>query len=374
MSGNSLLGLKEAGQSVWIDYLSRDLINTDELKKLMDEDGVNGVTSNPSIFQKAIEGSDSYDGQLKELVAGGLRDEKELFLKVATKDVGDAADMLLPVYEETGGRDGFVSIEVSPDLAYDTEKTISEARRLFETVGRKNILIKVPATIPGLAAIERLIADGVNVNVTLLFSVERYRAVAEAYMKGLEKRAGQGKPLGGIASVASFFVSRVDTLVDKLLDERAKGEAKRLRGKAAVANARLAYREFERLVSGKRWKSLEQKGAKVQRLLWGSTSTKDPAYSDIKYVTELIGPDTVNTMPEDTMMAFRDHGKARPVIGEGLDEAEALFGELDGLGIDMEVVTDRLEKEGVKKFSDSFFDVLEKVAGKRDRMLKSKAA
>jgi len=374
MSGNSLLGLKEAGQSVWIDYLSRDLINSGELGRLIEEDGVSGVTSNPSIFQKAIEGSDAYDGQLRELVAGGARDEKEIFLNMAMKDVGDAADLLLPVYEKTGGKDGFVSIEVSPDLAYETEKTVAEAHRLFDTLGRKNILIKVPATVPGLAAIERLTADGVNVNVTLLFSVDRYRAVAEAYMKGLVKRIGRDRPLDGIASVASFFVSRVDTLVDKLLKEHPREQADRLRGKAAVANARLAYSEFRRLISGKRWGALGSNGANVQRLLWGSTSTKDPAYSDIKYVTELIGPDTVNTMPEDTMTAFKDHGIPKAAIGNRLDEADALFEELEDLGIGMEDVAGRLEREGVKKFSDSFFDVLNKVAGKRDRMLKEKAA
>jgi transaldolase/glucose-6-phosphate isomerase len=376
MGANPLLELNDLGVSVWLDYLSRDLINSGKLKRLVDEDGLTGVTSNPTIFMKAISGSTDYDGPLREMIEKGERDPKELFLGLALRDIADAADILWPVYLKDRGRNGFISIEVSPDLAYDTDATIEEARRLFSAIGKKNILVKVPATRQGLPAIEELISEGVNVNVTLLFSIKRYEEVMEAYIRGLERRLGAGRPVDEVSSVASFFVSRVDTLADKLLGERPSGpekdKAKGLMGKAAVANARLANRRYREVFSGKRFSSLMEKGARIQRLLWGSTGTKNPAYSDIKYVEEIIGPDIINTMPETTMTAFKDHGNARPTIEKGLDEAEAVFRGLGALGIDIDRLTRELEEEGVRLFSDSFFSLLGEIAEKRDALLSEK--
>jgi len=377
---NPLIELKNAGQSPWIDDLSRELIESGKLAALRDENGLCGVTSNPTIFQKAMSESDLYDERLKKLLDLGMRGEKELFFALALQDIADAADILRPVYDAAGGRDGFVSLEVSPDLAYDLETTIEEATRLFFSLARPNVMIKVPATLPGLEAIKRLTAAGVNVNVTLLFSVARDAEVVDAYLSGLEKRMKSGKTVDRIASVASFFVSRVDVLVDKMLEDWASGivsetnrrDAAELRGRAAVANARLAYRTFRDLFSGDRFEAIRGHGGHLQRLLWGSTSTKDPAYSDIKYVQELIGPDTVNTMPLETMMAFRDHGTVKMTIDEDLDGARALFPRLEKSGIDLRQVTDRLETEGVNKFADSFVKVLGETAEKRDRFLRER--
>lgn len=378
MKENPIKELKKIGESIWLDNLSRRMIESGELKRLIQEDGVTGITSNPTIFQKAISGSKDYDDSLQKMLKKGTREEKELFLGLAVEDISRAADLLRPVYQESKGLDGFVSIEVSPDLAYETEKTIAEAQRLFSTIGKKNILVKVPGTKPGLPAIESLIAEGVNVNVTLLFAVSRYEEVMEAYLRGLEKRARQGKPLQEISSVASFFVSRVDTLTDKLLEARLasatseaeKEKIKGLLGKAAVANARIAYKKYKSTFTGKRFQSL--KGARIQRILWGSTGTKNPRYSDIKYVEELIGPDSINTLPEATLKAFLDHGQARVTIQDGLEEAERLFGELKAAGVDIDRVTEDLEKEGVKLFSDSFFALLKEIGQKRDAFLSKK--
>jgi transaldolase len=375
MKAELLQKLREIGQSLWLDNLSRNLINSGELKRLIAEDGITGITSNPTIFQKAISGSKDYDASLRSMLGKGIRDEKELFLGLAFEDISRAADLLWPVYQKSGGLDGFVSIEVSPDLAYDTQKTIAEARRLFSTIGKKNILVKVPGTKPGLPAIEQLTAEGVNVNVTLLFSVRRYEEITEAYIRGLEKRARQREPIDEICSVASFFVSRVDTLVDKMLEARlssATSEAdqkkiKSLLGKAAVANAKIAYRKYKEIFSGKRFLALTR--AHVQRILWGSTGTKNPSYSDIKYVEELIGADSINTLPDATLKAFLDHGRVRINIGDGLDEAERLFAELRSVGVDVNQVTEELEKEGVKLFSDSFSLLLKEIAQKRDSFL-----
>ena len=375
MKAELLQKLREIGQSLWLDNLSRNLINSGELKRLIAEDGITGITSNPTIFQKAISGSKDYDASLRSMLGKGIRDEKELFLGLAFEDISRAADLLWPVYQKSGGLDGFVSIEVSPDLAYDTQKTIAEARRLFSTIGKKNILVKVPGTKPGLPAIEQLTAEGVNVNVTLLFSVRRYEEITEAYIRGLEKRARQREPIDEICSVASFFVSRVDTLVDKMLEARlssATSEAdqkkiKSLLGKAAVANAKIAYRKYKEIFSGKRFLALTR--AHVQRILWGSTGTKNPSYSDIKYVEELIGSDSINTLPDATLKAFLDHGRVRINIGDGLDEAERLFAELRSVGVDVNQVTEELEKEGVKLFSDSFSLLLKEIAQKRDSFL-----
>jgi transaldolase/glucose-6-phosphate isomerase len=378
MKENPIQKLKEIGQSIWLDNLSRHIIDSGELKRLIEEDGLTGITSNPTIFQKAISGSKDYDASLQALLRKGIHDEKELFLGLAFEDISRAADRLWPVYQRSGGLDGFVSIEVSPDLADDTEKTIAEAKRLFSTLGKKNVLVKVPGTKPGLPAIENLIAEGVNVNVTLLFSVSRYEEVMEAYLKGLERRTREGKSLQEIFSVASFFVSRVDTLADKVLEARlasATSEAEKekirgLRGKAAVANAKIAYKKYKSTFTGKRFQAL--KGARLQKILWGSTGTKNPQYSDVKYVEELIGPDSINTLPEATLKAFIDHGQARVTIHEGLEEAEGLFGRLKSVGVDINQVTDVLEKEGVKLFSDSFFALLKEIAQKRDSFLSKK--
>ncbi len=377
MNKNPLIGLKEIGQSVWLDNLSRKLIHSGELKRLIDEDGLSGITSNPTIFQKAISGSTDYDSSLRRMIDQGVRDEKELFLGLAMEDVSEAADFLWPTYKSTNGQDGFVSIEVSPDLAYETDATISEARRLFSTIGKKNILVKVPGTQQGVPAIEQLTGEGVNVNVTLLFSTERYEEIAEAYLKGLERRASKGQPIDEIASVASFFVSRVDTLTDKLLEARfssatskaEKDKIASLFGKAAVANAKIAYQKYRSIFSDRRFLALKAKGGRIQRILWGSTGTKNPKYSDIKYVEDLIAADSINTLPEATLKAFKDHGQAKITILNGLEEAERLFPELKSIGIDIREVTSQLEKEGVQLFSDSFFALLKEIAKKRDSFL-----
>ena len=379
MNENPLVQLQDLGQCVWLDNLYRDLITTGRLKQMVVE-GVTGITSNPTIFQKAISGSTAYDESLRAMIKKGIKDPKELFLGLAMEDVSSAADILLASHEKTNCVSGFVSIEVSPDLAYDTDATIKEARRLFTTINKKNILVKVPATKQGLPAIEQLTSEGVNVNVTLLFSIERSAEVADSYIKGLERRLKSGGKIDGITSVASFFVSRVDTLVDKLLERRLESatpeEEKKtinsLIGKAAVVNARLAYKRFKEIFSGPRFSALKEKGANEQRLLWGSTGTKNPKYSDVKYVDELIGPDTVNTMPEATLNAFSDHGKVKVTIEDDLRGAGEVFRKLNSIGIDMTAVTDQLEKEGVKAFSDSFFALLEEIAKRRDEILAGK--
>jgi transaldolase len=370
MSGNRLQELQRLGQSAWLDNLSRDLLNSGQLQKWID-DGVTGITSNPTIFQKAIAGSRDYDESLRALLARGIRQDRELFFHLAIEDITRAADTLRPVYESTEGRDGYVSLEVSPDLAYDTEKTVAEARRLFSAIGRKNILIKVPATRQGVPAIETLTAAGINVNVTLLFSVRRYEDIAWAYIRGLEKRAAGGRSITEIASVASFFVSRVDTLVDKLLKARLaasrsdaeKSVLRSLPGRAAVANAVVAYRKYREIFSGARFRAL--KGARVQRILWGSTGTKNPDFSDVKYVDELIGPDSINTLPEATLKAFLDHGSPRLTIEAQTAAAERLFLDLAALGIDIEQAAEQLEKEGVKLFVDSFESLLKDIEEKK---------
>ena len=377
---NPILELKKAGQSVWLDYLSREILKKGELKRLIDEDGLTGVTSNPTIFQKAVSSGPYYDGSIQEMLGKNISDPKELFLGIAIEDVAQAADLLLPVYNATGGLDGYVSIEVSPDLAYDARATIEEARELFRRVGRENIFIKVPATKQGLPAVETLIGEGINVNVTLLFSVERYEEVINAYITGLEKLEKSGKaPLNAVSSVASFFVSRVDTLADKLLSERymqapdyeTRTTIKALMGKTAVANAKIAYQVYKKAFSDKesRFIPLAGKGARIQRILWASTSTKNPDYSDIKYVAELIAPDSVNTMPEETIKAFRDHGRVRVSITDAVPEAEKLINEMKTVGVNIAEITAELERDGVKKFSDSFKAVLDAMKEKRNALL-----
>ncbi|MGB9697986.1 MAG: transaldolase [Thermodesulfobacteriota bacterium] len=377
MKENLLRELQKLGQSIWLDNLSWHLLNSGELARLINL-GVSGVTSNPTIFQKSISGSKDYDSALQNLLQKGIYAEKDLFLGLALEDVSRAADLLWPVYLSSQGRDGFVSIEVSPELAYDREKTVAEAKFLFATIGKKNILVKIPATPPGVLAIEDLIAEGVNVNATLLFAIKRYEEVAKAYIQGLEKRLLKGAPIAEVASVASFFVSRVDTMVDSLLQARIssspsaaeKKKIQSLLGQAAVANAKLAYQKYKEIFSGKRFQALP--GANQQRILWASTGTKNPKYSDIKYVQELIGPASINTLPESTLAAFLDHGEAKITIEEGLKEAEALFDELHSLGVNMRQVTDDLEKEGVRLFAESYSALLKEIAEKRDYFLARK--
>ena len=362
--------LSEAGQSVWIDYLSRDSIKGGELEGMV-ESGVVGVTSNPTIFQKAIADSELYDEQLREL-SEEESDPKELFLGLASQDIRDACDLLMPVFERTNRLDGFVSLEVSPDIAYDTAATYEEAKRLHAIVDRPNLMVKIPATEPGLAAIEDMIAAGNSINVTLIFSLDRYRAVANAYVRGLQRLVAGGGDPSGVASVASFFVSRVDSEGDKRLDEI--GGHDDLKGRLAIANAKLAYAAFEEIFSGDDWDFLQSKGATKQRPLWASTSTKNPEYKDTIYVDNLVGPDTVNTLPASTLEAVMDHGEINPnALKEGVDEARKLIDELREAGVDYGSVVEVLEQEGVQKFADSFDELLE-VIGNKSREVRSQSA
>jgi transaldolase len=365
MAESRLHQLSARGQSVWIDYLSRDLLESGELKQMMEEDSVVGVTSNPTIFQKALSQGNAYDEQLKELEHEG--DAKEIFLNLAVRDVEKALDLLWPVHERKA-QDGYVSIEVDPTLAYDTEATYKEAIRLHEWIDRPNLYVKIPGTEPGLKAIEDCIAGGRSINVTLLFSLQMHKKAMEAYVRGLERFVDDGGDATKVRSVASFFVSRVDTETDKRLEAIGSEEALALRGKLAVANARIAYQNYKQVFSGGRWEALEAKGALQQRCLWASTSTKNPAYKDVLYVEDLIGPQTVNTMPEETILAFQDHGEVRgDTVEDDLDAAHALLEEqLPAVGVDYDDVVQTLEKEGVQKFSDSFAELLDGVRAKRE--------
>lgn len=367
MSKSPLHQLSDLGQSVWIDSLSREMMDSGELERLIEEDAVVGVTTNPSIFQKALD-SDSYDEEMRE-VMDGESDDKEVFFALAVSDVKRACDILRPVADSGNGRDGWVSLEVDPNIASDTEATKRDAKRLSEMVDRPNVFIKIPATEPGLQAIEDSIATGIPINVTLIFSLERYRKVAEAYIAGLERLVADGGDPSGLASVASFFVSRVDTEADKRLEEIGTDEALELRGKLAVANAKLAYEAYKEIFSGERWEKLASKGASAQRCLWASTSTKNEDYRDVIYVEELIGPDTVNTMPVDTVKAFQDHGEVASTLEQDVDEAHELLSALEEAGIDYDDVTRLLEVEGVQKFADSFKELLDGVAKKRDALV-----
>jgi transaldolase len=364
MAESRLHELSERGQSVWIDSISREWLQNGFLEKLMREDAVVGVTSNPTIFQKALAGGSWYDEQLREV----LREEeepKEIFYRLAVKDIEDACDVLRPVWDGGGGKDGYVSMEVDPTLAYESDGTIEEAMRLHEWIDRPNLFVKIPATEPGLGAIEECIARGRSINVTLIFSLDRHAAVAEAYLRGLERLVESGGDPSAVASVASFFVSRVDSEADKRLDEVGAPE---LKGKLAVANAKLAYQRYKQLFSGPRWEALAAKGATPQRCLWASTSTKNPDYPDTLYVDELIGPETVNTMPVETIEAFQDHGTVADTLEQGLDEAHALLDKLAQAGVDYDDVTDTLEREGVQKFADSFEELLEGIRAKRSEL------
>ncbi|MEE8121495.1 MAG: transaldolase [Anaerolineales bacterium] len=355
-----LKSLNELGQSIWYDNIRRALLESGEFEKMF-KSGVTGVTSNPSIYEKAIAGSSDYDQVLDPLLTAGLP-VKKIYETLAIEDIQRTADLLRTIYDDTDGKDGFVSIEVSPELANDTDGTIAEARRLYAEVDRPNVMIKVPVTLAGIPAIETLIGEGINVNVTLIFSMGRYAEAAEAYIKGLETLDRRGGDLRHVASVASFFVSRVDTAVDRALDEKG---AESLQGKIAVANAKVAYAHFKDIFSGERWDALAEKGAWVQRPLWASTSTKNPAYADTLYVDSLIGPDTVNTVPPATLEAFIDHGVIAHTLEHDVEAAEAELQQLSELGIDLSEITGQLLREGVDAFAKSFRTMLASIEGKR---------
>ncbi len=373
---NRLVEIMKLGQSIWYDNIRRAMLSTGDLRKKIEEDDLRGVTSNPTIFEKAITGSTDYDEQLAQLVQAG-KSVSEIYEDLVVEDIGNAADVLKPVYDKTEGLDGYISLEVSPKLAYDTRGTIDEAARLFERVGRRNVMIKIPASQEGLPAIEESIYRGININITMIFSIENYVQVAEAFIKGLERRAAEGKNVDGIASVASFFVSRVDTAIDADLEYKARHasspeEKKRLEslcGRAAVANAKLAYEKYKELFHGPRFSELKAKGAQVQRCLWASTGTKNPNYSDVLYVDNLIGPETVNTVPPATYTAIRDHGRVEPTLEEGLDECRALIGQLAEVGIDLKAVTEKLQRDGLAAFVNSFDTLAESIEAKRGALL-----
>jgi transaldolase len=367
---NPLKELLNFGQSMWLDYIRRDLLTTGRLKQMIENDGLRGMTSNPSIFEKAIGDSSLYDDMLKSLSSRSDLDATGRYELLAIRDIQDAADVLRPVYESSKFRDGYVSLEVSPYLARKTKETIAEAQRLWKAVQRENVMIKVPGTAEGLPAIRQLIGEGININVTLLFAQDVYEKVAAAYIAGLEDLAGHGGNLKKMASVASFFISRIDVLVDSRIEEKIKGSTdatqqgllKSLLGKVAIANGKLTYASYQKIFSGPRWEALAAKGAQTQRVLWASTSTKNPAYRDVLYVEELIGPDTVDTMPPATIDAFRDHGKLRQSLTENVAGAKKTMDDLATAGISMKEVTDKLTEDGVKLFADAFDKLLAAVA------------
>ena len=373
---NHLRELGDAGQAVWLDYLHRKILEDGELARLIADDGVKGLTSNPSIFEKAIGDGDAYDQRVQAELKRGDDQPTALFERIAIEDIQAAADIFRPTFDRLGGRDGFVSLEVSPTLANDTDGTIAEARRLWGAVGRPNLMIKVPGTEAGVPAIRQLVGEGINVNVTLLFGVGAYLDVAEAHMAGLERFKADGGDIGRVHGVASFFVSRIDTKIDGAIDARLKDNPptdaavrlRRLRGKIAIANAKRAYQRYLELIDGPRWKPLAAAGASPQRLLWASTGVKDPAYPDTLYVDSLIGPDTVNTMPPKTMDAFRDHGHVSASLADSVAEAEHDLAEAQGLGLDLDGVTKTLVVEGVEQFAKAFDELLRAVATKSRKM------
>jgi transaldolase len=368
MAKSRLHDLSERGQSVWIDSLSREWLRTGFLRKLIDEDAVVGVTSNPTIFQKAMAEGGWYDDQLRDVLRE-KEDTKEVFFRLAVEDIKEACDLLRPTWDGGKGQDGYVSFEVEPGIAYDSDATLEQALRFHEWIDRPNLFVKIPATEPGLGPIEECIARGRSINITLIFSLERYREVVEAYLRGLERLVESGGDPSKVASVASFFVSRVDTEADKRLDAIGTPEALAVRGKLAIANAKLAYEAWKELFAGERWERLADAGATKQRCLWASTSTKNPAYRDVMYVEELIGPKTVNTMPLETIEAFQDHGVVADTLEAGLDEAKQVFADLERVGVDYDDVVEVLEQEGVQKFSDSFEELLEGVRAKRGELV-----
>jgi transaldolase len=364
MKDNPLKKLETLGQSIWLDYIRRDLIANGELRRLIQEDGLRGMTSNPSIFEKAIAESHIYDQDIRDM-ALKKKGAKAIYETLSQRDVQNAADEFRSVYEKTDGKDGYVSLEVNPHLAHDTKGTITEARQLWSALNRPNVFIKVPATSDGLPAVQQLISEGINVNVTLLFGLPRYRQVAEAYIAGLEMRATQGKPVKHIASVASFFLSRIDSLVDPLVAKflesggKKKEIAEKVHGQVAISSAKVAYQIYKEIFATNRFKKLAGKGTRPQRLLWASTSTKNPDYSDVKYIEPLIGPDTVNTVPLETIDAYRDHGDPKSLLEQDVKEANWIMAQLPELEISIDKVTGQLEDEGVKKFNEPFDKLME---------------
>ncbi len=373
---STLRQLAAMGQSFWIDFIRRDLVTGGQLQRLVRDDGLSGMTSNPTIFEQAIREGPEYRDQVRDLVRSGLRDPAAIYERVAVEDVRLAADALRHVYEATEARDGYVSLEVSPHLAHNTRETLREARRLWNTVGRPNLMLKIPGTPEGFPVVEALVREGINVNVTLLFSHEAYEAAVEAYLSGLEHRARRNEDIRSVASVASFFVSRIDSAVDPLLQGRSthaygldRLELDRIPGRVAVAWARLAYRRYKQLFVGPRWRDLFHAGARPQRIVWASTSTKNPRYRDVLYAEELIGPDTVNTLPPSTIDAFRDHGRVAATLEHGLDEAEQVIGMVERAGISMADVTDHLLSDGVRKFQQPYDALLVALAAQRDALM-----
>jgi transaldolase/transaldolase/glucose-6-phosphate isomerase len=357
MKHNKVRNIQDLGQSIWLDFFDREIMDSGKLKKLIEDDGVNGVTSNPSIFEKAINSSSDYNEDIATL-SQQKNSVEEVFLGLEVKDIKRAADFFKPVYERTNGMDGFVSLEVSPHLARDTEGTIKQARELRKAVSRKNVMIKIPSTSEGLPAIRKCISEGININITLLFGLPRYEQVTDAYISGLEDRIKANQPIDQIASVASFFLSRIDVLIDPLLEKKGLGKMK---GEVAIASAKKAYGIYKNVFTSERFKKLEAKGAKRQRVLWASTSSKDPSFSDVKYVEALIGVETINTIPIETLDAFNDHGKAESHLEEGLDRATQVLAKLKESGIDIDAITQKLEDEGVEKFNKAYDKLLEAI-------------
>jgi transaldolase len=378
MGKNNLLKIKKFGQSIWLDYIDRRMIHSGELKRLIEADGLRGVTSNPSIFDEAIERSQDYEEAILALSQEGKTAE-EIYQTLTVEDVQMAADEFRHLYDTSGGTHGFVSLEVNPHLAYRTAETMAEARELWRSLDRSNVFIKVPATKEGLPAIQQLISEGINVNVTLLFGLPRYREVAAAYIAGLEERAAAGKPCDRVCSVASFFLSRIDVLVDAKLEEIMAGggpkaeTAEKLRGQVAIASAKEAYQMYKEIFGQKRFQRLAEKGGRRQRVLWASTSTKNPDYSDVKYVEALIGPETINTLPQETLKAYRDHGNPQERLERGLEEARKVLELLPEVNMDIDQVTQQLEKEGVEKFNKPYDRLLDTLAKKRSQVLGKKS-
>jgi len=378
---NPLLELQKYGQSVWYDNIDRAQLVSGQFKRMLTEDGIQGVTSNPTIFGKSISSGHAYDEQISQLISEG-KDTSDIYEAVVIQDIRTVADLLRPIYDRTNGKDGYVSLEVSPDLSHDTEATISEARRFWKMVARPNLMIKIPATTEGVPAIHTAISEGINVNVTLIFSIQSYRNVAEAYISGLEERNARGEDISNVASVASFFISRIDTFVDQLLEDKIKATSdsaeqqklKALEGKAAIANARLVYQDFKKIFNSPRFETLKHAGAHVQRPLWASTSTKNPAYRDVLYAEELIGPDTVDTMPLETIEKFSDHGKVRNSIEDNLQGSQQELDALEQVGIHYDQVTQQVLDEGVKKFADSFHELFDGIRSKQQGIKEGQAA
>ncbi len=365
METSKVKQIHSLGQSIWLDFIDRDIIKSGKLKKLIDEDGLRGVTSNPAIFEKAITGSSDYDGELRELAEQGKSNE-DIFFGLAITDIQNATDVFKGVFnEQPKGSDGYVSLEVSPFLALKTQETTDQAAKLWKLVDRENVMIKIPGTQPGLEAIRQSIAKGININVTLLFGLPRYEEVAEAYLAGLEDHLAAGHSIGHISSVASFFLSRIDVLVDPMLDEKGLGD---LKGEVAIASAKKAYEIYKRIFSGERWEKLAAKGAKPQRLLWASTSSKNPAFKDTKYVEALIGADTVDTVPLETIEAFRDHGIVANTLEDGLDKATETLDRLKAAGIDIDQITQQLEDEGIEKFNKPFEKLLQAIEDQKAKV------